>query len=220
MNQMSKPKSKIHPTAARMYEVVREKYDETRPGFVAKLMNVSPQTVNNWEERGVSKEGMILFQDITGCMVSWLATGTGQKYDNRNTERAPTLSHGVPVLTWIQAGKFSEVISNPPEDAERIPCPCKLSDMAYALRVRGISMEPKYSDGDVIFVDPAREARHGSNVIVRMENDNEAVFKQLVVEGEHKFLRPLNPEWPGPKLIEINGNATICGVVVGKWVMG
>ena len=66
-------------------------------------------------------------------------------------------------------------------------------------------------------VDPDAAAEHGKNVVVRLDDEQEATFKNLVVEGSRRFLRPLNPDWP-EKMIEVNGNATICGVVVGKWV--
>lgn len=43
----------------------------------------------------------------------------------------------------------------------------------------------------------------------------EATFKKLIVEGNERYLKALNPAWPEP-IIRINGNATICGVVVFK----
>lgn len=76
---------------------------------------------------------------------------------------------------------------------------------------------PSYSDGDIIFVDPSREAKHGDRVIVRLDDQAEATFKQLLIEDGRKLLKALNPEW-APRYIPINGNATVCGVVIGKWV--
>lgn len=78
-------------------------------------------------------------------------------------------------------------------------------------------MQPKYNEGDIIFVDPDAQSRHGSRVVVRLEQDKEATFKELVIEGERQYLRALNPAWPEP-VIRIEGEATICGVVIGKWV--
>jgi SOS-response transcriptional repressor LexA len=73
--------------------------------------------------------------------------------------------------------------------------------------------ERSFREGDLLFVDPDRLAEHRSLVIVRMEDAKEATFKQLIIEGERKFLKALNPGWPDP-LIEINGEATIVGVVI------
>lgn len=75
---------------------------------------------------------------------------------------------------------------------------------------------PSFQEGDMIFVDPERQAENGSLVIVRLDDAKEATFKKLVVEGEKRYLRALNPVWPEP-IIKVNGDATICGVVIGKW---
>jgi SOS-response transcriptional repressor LexA len=69
----------------------------------------------------------------------------------------------------------------------------------------------------VIFVDPGRAAQPGDRVVVRLEAQQQATFKQYLEEDGRKYLRALNPDWR-PKIIEINGEATICGVVIGKWV--
>ena len=50
-------------------------------------------------------------------------------------------------------------------------------------------------------------------MIVRLDDAQESTFKQLVVDGPQRFLKPLNPRYP---VIPINGNATIVGVVVAK----
>lgn len=128
----------------------------------------------------------------------------------------------IPLISWVQAGEWSEVIDNfAPGDAEEWPpCPVRHSASTFALRVRGESMQnplgrPSFCDGDLIFVDPERPAMHNSLVIVRLDDSKEATFKRLVIEGDQQYLRPLNPAWP-EQVIRINGNATMCGVVIFK----
>lgn len=126
----------------------------------------------------------------------------------------------VPLISWVQAGHWCEAIDLfEPGDAEDwLYCPRNHSASTFALRVRGVSMEPKYRDGAIIYVDPEKSADHLSNVIVRLVDEDEVTFKQLVIEGSKRFLRPLNPEWPGPKLIEIDASAHVCGVVIGQFI--
>lgn len=140
-----------------------------------------------------------------------------------NVELGPDIRGTVPVVSWITAGHWAEIIDlcAPGVAEEWRPCPRGHGNRTFALRIRGISMENlggkhSYSHGDIIFVDPDRHAENGSHVIVRLDNEEEATFKQLAIEGNRKFLRALNPAWP-EKIIEIDGNATICGVVIGKW---
>lgn len=63
----------------------------------------------------------------------------------------------------------------------------------YALRVLGDSMEPEFPDGCVVIVDPGAPPRDGSFVIVEFSGD--VFFLKLEVEGERRFLAPLNPKY-------------------------
>jgi SOS-response transcriptional repressor LexA len=76
-------------------------------------------------------------------------------------------------------------------------------------------MEPKFHEGDLIFVDPNALAGHGKYVVVRLDTSNEATFKQLIVEEGKQYLKALNPDWPN-RIIEVDEEASICGVVVFK----
>ena len=79
----------------------------------------------------------------------------------------------------------------------------------YALRVLGDSMEPEFAEGCVIIVDPGYVPRDGAYVVVEFAGD--IFFRQLVFEGERRFLKPLNPKYGG---FELTGPYTIRGGVV------
>ncbi len=79
----------------------------------------------------------------------------------------------------------------------------------YALRVVGDSMEPEFADGCVIIVDPGHVPRDGSYVIVEYAGD--VFFRQLVIDGERRFLKPLNPKYGS---FELTPPYTIRGAVV------
>jgi SOS-response transcriptional repressor LexA len=127
-------------------------------------------------------------------------------------EPAPGVSARLPLVSWVTAGHWREVVDNfEPGDAEEwVETTKRVGAAAFALRVRGDSMEPRCPDGAVIIVDPEREAVNGSLVVVRLDEDAEATFKRLVVEGGRRFLAPLNPRYP---VLEITGPAVVCGVV-------
>jgi SOS-response transcriptional repressor LexA len=77
-------------------------------------------------------------------------------------------------------------------------------------------MEPDYHNGDIIYIDPDVAAIHGKDVIVRLGERHEVTFKRLVLEGEHRYLKPLNQRWPD-KFINMPTDARIVGVVVGRY---
>ncbi|WOC25886.1 LexA family transcriptional regulator [Pseudoalteromonas sp. N1230-9] len=146
------------------------------------------------------------------CTPEYLRFGVGES-ENSNVVPGPTLKAAVPLISWVQAGAWSEISEIKAYDAERYLCPVKCSDLTFALKVQGVSMEPKFFDGDLIFVDPEAECIHGSYVVARLDDDNQATFKQLIIESGRKFLKAANPNWP-EQLIPINGNCTLVGKVV------
>ncbi|WP_352284003.1 XRE family transcriptional regulator [Pseudoalteromonas sp. Q18-MNA-CIBAN-0097] len=156
--------------------------------------------------------------EALNCTPEYLLFGIGEtqadkKSANNNVSLGPTIKSTVPLVSWVQAGAWSEISEIKAYDAERYLCPVKCSDLTFALKVQGVSMEPKFYDGDLIFVDPEAECIHGSYVVARLDDNNEATFKQLIIESGHKFLKAANPNWP-EQLIPINGNCTLVGKVV------
>ncbi|MBB1384392.1 helix-turn-helix domain-containing protein [Pseudoalteromonas sp. SG45-5] len=146
------------------------------------------------------------------CTPEFLQFGISENKNN-NVMPGPTIKNTAPLISWVQAGAWSEISEIKAYDAERFMCPVNCSDLTFVLKVQGISMEPKFDEGDLIFVDPEAECIHGSYVVARLDDDNQATFKQLIIEGGHKFLKAANPNWP-EQLIPINGNCTLVGKVI------
>lgn len=119
----------------------------------------------------------------------------------------------LPLISWVQAGNWSEIGDLHHADIEHYLCPVNCSKRAFVLKVQGASMEPRFNQGDHIFVDPEAQPENGSYVVARLEDENQATFKQLIIEGGEKFLKAINPDWP-VKFVEINGNCTIVGKVI------
>jgi len=205
---------------------IREAMGDMSAADIARATKKTPGAVTQWLDgttKSLKAETAAMLQAATGYSASWLATGKGQKKPNLSPEPVSG-GDGAPLISWVQAGAWSDVADpfEPGDADEWLPCPVKHGPRAYCVRVRGDSMHnpggrPSYADGDIIFVDPDRGAKTGDRVIVRLDDHQEATFKQLLVEDGRKLLKALNPEW-SPRYIEINGNATITGVVIGKWV--
>jgi SOS-response transcriptional repressor LexA len=105
----------------------------------------------------------------------------------------------------------------PPEglDAETSSC---AGAEPYALMVLGDSMQPEFTEGEIIVVEPEGYAKDGSYVIAYLENaekeDEKYIFRQLVQHPEGWMLKPLNPLYPN---IPIDNIASVVkGVVVQK----
>lgn len=190
---------------------------------LAKAAGVSQGTIGNAESgmRGKPRALLAIAQALHAS-IDWLENNRGDWAERHSNVESTASSNSVPVISWVQAGQWSQIVDNfQPGDADEwLPCPFKHGPQTYVLKVRGQSMhnpggDLSFKDGDKVFVDPSREAHHRSLVIVRLEDQSEATFKQLLVEGEMQMLQALNPHWP-ERIIPISSRATLCGVVIGK----
>jgi SOS-response transcriptional repressor LexA len=84
-----------------------------------------------------------------------------------------------------------------------------VGERAYAMRVIGDSMEPKFPEGVTIVVDPDVQPAHGSFVVALLKDTGQPTFKQLVMDGR-RYLKPLNPRYP---IMEVDKRISLCGVV-------
>lgn len=200
---------------------------------LAKTIGISRQAMYDIESgatKSPTADTLFRLADALGANARELSTGKPaphlvsepESIYGRNIEAGPDITGSVPLISWVRAGQWSESIDLfAPGDAEKwYPCPVSHGPRTFVLRVRGESMfnptgEKSFREGDLIFVDPDREAVHRSLVVVRLDDSKEATFKQLFFEGERSYLKALNPGWP-EQAMQINGNATIVGVVIFK----
>lgn len=185
---------------------------------VSRATAASKGTVSQWLS-GIASPGgknIIKVAKVLQCRPEWLIDGKGLyclDNEHQNISTGPDIHGYYPLLDWVQAGDWTCINAVQPFDAEHFPCLVPCSRRTFALKVRGESMHPKFEENELIFVDPEVEATNGKYVVVMMDDENEATFKQLIIEGNKKYLKAANPDWP-KKILEINGNCTIVGVVI------
>ena len=144
--------------------------------------------------------------------------GLLQNRTERNVAPARDLQREVPLISWVQAGDWNNLVDAfQPGDAERwVATYASVSRHAFALRIIGDSMTnpsgaPSFPEGTIIIVDPERSAQPGKFVVVRQNSDSECTFKQLVRDAGKHYLKPLNPRYP---LLEMLPDAVVSGVLV------
>jgi hypothetical protein len=79
----------MHESAARLYQAALEMRGVEGQTRLASLLGQVAQVVNNWEARGVSKEGALLAQREIGCDANWLLTGEGSMQAGWPFKRVP-----------------------------------------------------------------------------------------------------------------------------------
>jgi repressor LexA len=122
-----------------------------------------------------------------------------------NVEQVTT--NAVPVINKVSAGyprDFTD-LSYPKGMADDfIGCPDLRDQDAFAARVHGDSMTPKYREGDIVVFSPAAAPKNGDDCFVRFE-DGQTTFKRAFfeVDAENQQvirLQPRNEKYP-PRVI-------------------
>jgi len=125
---------------------------------LARCAEISQSAISNLEMRSSqSSQHTQVLADCLGVNIRWLSTGMGEP---RSTEGIDHVVINVPVLSWVQAGAWAE-IQDQTFDVW-MPYAVKKQDkgkIMFALKVSGISMEPDFTDGDTILVDPEKRCR-------------------------------------------------------------
>jgi len=191
----------------------------SQAGLAGKL-GVSRQTVSQWEndETPPSRKNLIALAALFDRRVSldWLMIGhEGPEV----AEREGFVR--VPLIDWVQAGGWGEVIDPYPVSVGKRPVytSARVSTRSFALEVKGDSMAPDFVPGDVIIVDPEIEPTPGCLVIAKLTGEESATFKKYRPRGRDKKghliieLTPRNEDWP-TIVMDAANPGEIVGVVV------
>ena len=81
----------------------------------------------------------------------------------------------------------------------------------FALQVLGDSMTPEFAEGQIIIIDPEGVITPGCYVLATV--NEEYIFRQLIVEQERYYLKPLNDAYP---TVAIDSLSHVHGVIVQR----
>ena len=117
----------------------------------------------------------------------------------------------VPVINKVAAGypaDFNDLDYPAGVADDYVRCPDLHDSNAFAVRVVGDSMEPKFREGDIVVFSPAAEVHNGNDCFIRFAMPHETSFKRVFFEPNNKVrLQPRNDKYP-PIIVDgkrING---------------
>lgn len=197
----------MHIQMTRLYEAARQLAGLEGQSNVARALNASPQTLKNWEARGMSKHGMISAQATFGCSATWLDTGEGEMVANLVSGKLPGAKQvvvaesgdpsfyqipkvrlqlragvtGFQTMPEIYDGSTVSVAKNWVDRNSFSP------DALIALTVKGESMEPNLYEGDLVIVNTL-DTRRVDGAVYAFNYEGEAVVKRLTRDAGQWWL--------------------------------
>ncbi|MCG9515140.1 helix-turn-helix domain-containing protein [Acinetobacter pittii] len=191
---------------------------------IADAIGVSKTSVIYWEkdENLPKHDSLMALAQILAVTSDYLLSGKGSDSLDKNVSAPfPIAGRLVPVISWVQAGTWTNADSVPmgTEFKEWLPPNPKCGKNGYGLIVVGESMSPDFRPSDKIYVNPdfqISDLKTGDLVIVACDGETEATFKKLIVESNGMYLEPLNPKWH-EKIIPLREGCKLIGKVVGLY---
>lgn len=181
---------------------------------LAQKSGVKQSVISDLETGNAKSTGSILeIASALGVTAEELKKGVFDETEESNA--TPITVRMAPVLSWVQAGTFTNVQAIDMSQVEEwLPLPDDCEDCFY-LKVQGLSNYPMFQEGDYILVDPTiqySDMQSGDMIVVRKHDD--ATFKKLVIETDGaKYLQALNPEFK-PNIIPLDEDCIFVGEVI------
>jgi repressor LexA len=119
----------------------------------------------------------------------------------------PALAAGrlIPIINKVSAGypvEFNDLDYPVGIADDYVRCPDLHDPNAFAVRVVGDSMEPRFREGDIVIFSPALEVQNGDDCFVRFTNPHETTFKRVFFEKQNRVrLQPRNERY-SPTVVE------------------
>lgn len=188
---------------------------------LAKLLGVSQQAVGKWETGRSTPDPqtiMALAAQLnisTGDLLGESAPATPASFSVSPYRAAE--EHLIPVIGTVRAGYGALAME---EDYGEEYARVKDPGSYFYLKVKGNSMEPRISDGDLALVHRQSTLNSGDLGVV-IFGEGEGTLKKYIVRGSSVVLQPFNPDYPSQIIMgEDLDHLYIAGKVVetkAKW---
>lgn len=201
-------------------ELVRERREALKMSQVelAKAVGTSQATIDKIEnERSIRSRFLPFIFEVLGLPLDDLTKvkitppKPNASFPPRYQQFSQTRS--IPVYGQTEAGPNGRFIMNGMKVAD-VFCPPGLEEVpeAYAVRVYGTSMEPRFKAGETVWLNPRLPVRAGDDVVVQLKAKNDgdeiASYIKEFRSRSSKVLRLFqhNPEEGEPKDLEFDSD--------------
>lgn len=155
---------------------------------LAKAIGVERSSVGKYEGKGnvmPSHDVLAALSSVFGVSIDYLLDNENQQQTGKGVK--------IPVLGKVIAGIPIEAVEEI-LDYEEISQKMDSQGEHFALQIQGNSMEPKFSEGDVVIVRKQSDVDSGDIAVVLIDG-NEATIKKIKKSPDGVMLVPLNQNY-------------------------
>jgi transcriptional regulator with XRE-family HTH domain len=98
----------------------------------------------------------------------------------------------IPLIPWKKL--HEHLLPNDTSKYQKIPFIGIISSSGYATILPDYSMEPLFPYRSMLIFDPEKPFKDRSYVLVQLHETDNHIFRQLLIDLDQKYIKPLNPD--------------------------
>lgn len=128
-------------------------------------------------------------------------------------------SINVPLLAWDQLKElekiYKKIEDNGVDEFDNIiTISLGFSEKCFGLIMNDSSMDPYFPKDSILVIDPNKEIKDRSFALVKLTEEKTFLFRQVLLDGQYKYLKPINPDLNNFKMRLLSEKDEIIGVLV------
>ena len=181
---------------------------------VASMLGKNRATIYRYESSEIENLPVNVLEPLSKILQTTPAVLMGWNENHKKPEKVKGIK--IPVLGRVAAGIPIEAIEEV-EDYEEIPETMATRGEYFALMIKGVSMEPKFSDGDVVIVRKQDHIESGEIGVV-IVNGSDATVKKIMKQEDGIMLVATNQAVYPPKYYDRKAIEKLPVRILGKVV--
>ncbi len=105
---------------------------------------------------------------------------------------SPNLVKTIPLINWKDINNINNL--NKTNIKQNIAVGNKINDHCFALIMNDHSMSPLFPKETILIFDPTKKLTDRSYILVKLKEIDIPIFRELLIDIDYKYLKPLNPD--------------------------
>jgi SOS-response transcriptional repressor LexA len=122
--------------------------------------------------------------------------------------------HRIPILSWLEVEDWLAERSSRENEYPTVLTDTPVSSISFALKLEDASMEPLFSIGTTVILDPSKEAKDRYYVLVKLKAHHKPIFRQLFIDAGDQFIKALSPHLESSRIHLLEDDDRILGVLI------
>jgi transcriptional regulator with XRE-family HTH domain len=120
----------------------------------------------------------------------------------------------ISLISWHDVINWPLALNDDNASQQKIVSEDDMHEQVFALKMIDSAMEPLFPEKTILIFDPIKQAQDHHYVICHLQESTQILFRQLIINNSHYYLKALNPDAEQFPILKLGENDRICGTLV------